>query len=550
MKEEIQKFFKGEIFDDEETLSTYSRDASLFKVKPALVVWPQDKDDLTQLVKWVKENKAQFLDLSLTVRAAGSCMSGGSLNESIIADVTKHLNHVGEIEDFSLVTEPGVFYHDFEKRTLDNNLLLPCYTASKNLCALGGMIGNNCGGEKSLRYGKMENFIETAQWIFADGKEYEVRPLSKQELDEKIAQEDFEGEVYKKIYNLIEENRDLIEKAKPQVRKNSAGYYLWNVWQEDKFDLNRLLVGSQGTLAILTQAKVKLVSVKKHHDLVALFFNSWEELPQVVKAILPHEPEGLETFDEETIKLGIKFMPEIAEKAHVSLFSFLWQFLPEAWMSVKMHGLPELVVLVEVAEESEALVKAKVEKIVQAVSQLKVHHRVVDKDSEEEKFWVLRRESFNLLRQHVAGKRTAPFVDDVSIPIEYMNEALPQVKKILEKNGLKANIAGHAGEGNFHIIPLIDPKDRRNIEVIKKVSEEIYELVNKYKGSITGEHNDGLVRTPYLHKMYSQKVLGLFQEVKNIFDPQNIFNPGKKVPSNPSGQEGSLEYFERHLDLG
>ncbi len=540
MKEEIEKFFKGEIFDDEETLSTYSKDASLFKVKPSLVVWPVDKDDLAQLVTWVKENKTQSPELSLTIRAAGSCMSGGSLNESIIADVTKHLNHAGETEGTTIVTEPGVFYHDFEKKTLEKDLLLPCYTASKNLCALGGMIGNNCGGEKSLRYGKMENFIVESKWIFADGKEYTVKPGF---IDNPYSQ---------KIFDLIKANEAMIKSAKPMVAKNSAGFYLWNVMPggPETFDLNKLLVGSQGTLGIMTEATVRLVKTKPHHDLVALFFNSWQELPKVVKTILAYEPEGLETFDEETIKLGIKFMPEIAKKAHMSLLSFLWQFLPEAWISIKMHGLPKLVVLAEIAEESETLVKAKVEKIVQAVSKLKVQYRVVEKDSEEEKFWVMRRESFNLLRQHVAGKRTAPFVDDISLPIEYMNEALPKVKKILEKNGLKANIAGHAGEGNFHIIPLIDPKDRRNIEIIKQVSEEIYDLVNKYKGSITGEHNDGLVRTPYLHKMYSKEVLGLFQEVKNIFDPQNIFNPGKKVPSNPSGQAGSLEYFEKHLDLG
>ncbi len=554
MKGEIQKFFRGEVFDDAETLETYSRDASLFAVRSQIVVWPQDKTDLENLICWIRENKSARPGLSLAIRAAGSCMSGGSLSESIVADVSKHMNKIGEVSD-SISVEPGAFYRDFEKKTLEKDLLLPCYPASKNLCALGGMINNNCGGEKTLRYGKMEKFILSAKWIFSDGQEYEVKPLNRRELEAKTAQNNFEGNLYKETYNLVTKNSQLLQEAKPKVKKNSAGYYLWNILKsdvggEEMFDLNQLLVGSQGTLGVLTDAQIRLTPVRKHHDLVALFFNSWEALPEVVNAILPYEPEGLETFDEETMKLGIRFMPEIARKAGSNLFSFALKFLPEALIGLQMGGLPKLVVLVQVSEETETEVKAKVEKIVEAVSHIKIHHRVIEKDSEEEKFWVIRRESFNLLRQHVAGKRTAPFVDDLSFPVENVTQALPEVKEILERNGLKANIAGHAGEGNFHIIPLIDPKNKKNIEIIKKVSDEVYNVVNKYHGSITGEHNDGLVRTAYLGKMFQPEVLELFRKVKNIFDPENIFNPGKKVPGIGEGEAGTVGYFDKHLDLG
>ena len=274
--------------------------------------------------------------------------------------------------------------------------------------------------------------------------------------------------------------------------------------------------------------------------MVALFFKSWNELPEVVKAVLPYEPESLETFDEETIKLGLRFMPEIAKRAGNSLLSFAVKFIPEMLIGARMLGLPKLVVLVEIAEETEEEVKSKIRKIVEAIKSFNIWHRVIEKDSEENKFWVMRRESFNLLREHVNNKRTAPFVDDFCIKPERMPEFLPKALKILKDHGIEANIAGHAGNGNFHIIPLMNLMKKSERAKILAVSDKFYDLVREFKGSITGEHNDGIIRTPYLSKMYSPAVLALFKKTKDIFDPQNIFNPGKKV-------NGTLEYLESHI---
>ena len=548
LAEEIKKFLKGEVLDDETTLKMYSRDASLFEVKPKLVVFPKDSEDLKNLVKWAKDNPGH----SVTVRAAGSDMTGGPLSESIVADVTKHMNKIGEVKEDGTVVEPGMFYRDFEKNTLGKGLILPCYPASKNLCALGGMLGNNCAGEKSLRYGKMENFILETKVIFSDGNEYIIKPLSRIALDTKMAQGDFEGNLYKKIFSLIEENREVIEHAKPKVSKNSAGYYLWNVLSSasDIFDLNKLLVGSQGTLGVVTEMKLKLVQEKRHHDMVALFFKSWDELPQVVNAILPYDPESLETFDKDTLKLGLRFMPEIARKAGVGLISFAAKFMPEVLIGFRMLGLPKLIVLVEIAEEKEEEVKEKVQKVVKAIKPFNVWSRVIEKDSEEEKFWVMRRESFNLLRKHLKNKRTAPFVDDFCIPTDKVPEFLPRALKILEEAGIDTNIAGHAGNGNFHIIPLMDLRKESERRKIPAVSDKFYDLVAEYKGTITAEHNDGIVRTPYLGKMYSPAILELFKKTKEIFDPHGIFNPGKKVPSTSSGQaDGTVGYLESHIAI-
>src|SRR3989344_3801070 len=413
--------------NDPKVLEAYKRDASLFEVEPKYVATPQNSGEVKELVRYAKEHGE-----SLTCRAGGSDMTGGPLTNSIVVDV-KNLNKF-DIAGDQAVVQPGVFYRDFEKETLEKGLILPCYPASKSLAAFGGMIGNNCGGEKSLRYGKMENFLVESKWIFEDDNEYTIK---RGEID---------NEYSRKVFELVRDNYELIQKAKPKVSKNSAGYYLWNTWDGKTFDLNKLLVGSQGTLGIMTEATVRLEKVKPYHDMIALFFKSWEELPKVVNAILPHKPESLETFDKDTIKLGIKFMP----------WTFATKFWPEMIIGIEMLGLPELVVLVEIAEESEEEVKEKVNSIMENIKPFKVWKRVVEKDSEEETFWKIRRESFNLLRKHSGNKRTAPFVEDFCITPEKVPEFLPLAKEILLRHKIDVNIAGHAGDGNFHIIPLMD----------------------------------------------------------------------------------------------
>ncbi|MBX4189550.1 FAD-binding oxidoreductase [Candidatus Parcubacteria bacterium] len=531
MKEEIQKFFKGDIADDAETLKKYSHDASLFEVMPKLVVYPRDALDIERLVQWVGENKAKDPTLSITIRAAGSCMSGGSLNESIIVDVMKYMNHLSEVREEGTVTQPGVFYRDFEPKTLERGLILPCYTASKNLNALGGMYGNNSAGEKTLRYGKMENFIAESKAIFADGREYTIKPLTRDELHHKINQGDYEGNIYKNLFELIEQNQDRINEARPHVSKNSAGYYLWNAWDGKIFDLNKLLIGSQGTLALTTEMQVKLVPVEPISKLFVIFLKNLSHLAELVNEVLPTKPDSIESYDDATLKLAIKFFPDMLRTMKMGFFKLLLSFMPEALM-VLNGGLPKLIMLVEYTGKTEAEVDKKLEVLEEKIKHFKLPMHRAHSKAESEKYWTIRRESFNLLRKHVKGRRTAPFVDDVIVEPKFMPEFLPKMQAILKKYGLVVTINGHAGNGNFHIIPLMDMHDSRNVNIIKKCSEEVYDLIKEYKGSITAEHNDGIIRTPYLDRMYSPEVLELFKRTKEIFDPQNIFNPGKKVGIN------------------
>ncbi len=587
MKEEILKFFKGEVEDDEETRQKYSRDASLLEVWPKIVAYPKDKEDVKSLVKWVSQNSTRqdLVGLSITARCAGTDMSGGAIGESIILDFTRHMNKLiggplplnlpllssppklarlpdGQGGDgvirgglnypalpSSITVEPGMFYRDFEAITLAKGLILPCYTASKSLNAMGGMYGNNSAGERTLKYGKTEDYILETKVIFADGNEYIVKPLTKIELDKKISQNNGEGELYRTIYQLIVDNEEEIKHAKPNVHKNSAGYYIWNVVDlersEGYFDLNKLLVGSQGTLGIVTEITFKIIPNSKYSKLVAIFLNDFNILGRLVDEVLKLNPETLEAYDDKTMKLAVKFFPDfLKNKGLIEIIKFIKSFLPEFRMMLS-GGFPKLIILAEFAGENEGEVHKQCLKLKEKIKYFNLKVHITDSQEEANKYWDIRRESFALLRKHVKGKHTAPFIDDIIVRPEFLPKFLPELYSILKKYDLIFTLAGHVGDGNFHIIPLMDFSRLDIPKVIMELSAQVYDLVERYHGSITAEHNDGLIRTPYLDKMFSPRMLEIFSEIKKIFDPKNIFNPGKKV-ADPRGA-GTKNYIAKHI---
>ena len=526
--------FKGELDDSVSTLQFYSHDASLFEIIPKLVVFPKDNKDVLALVKVVAVEKKNNPKLSITARSAGTCMSGGAVNDSIIVDFTKHMNSFEGIKDNEARVMPGMFYRDFEKETLKKNLLMPSFPASRDLAAVGGMVANNAGGEKSLEFGKTINFVNQLQVVLADGNEYTLKPLTKTQLDVKMKEKTYEGMLYKKIFDLADKNYDLIKNARPKVSKNSMGYNIWDVWDRDKnvFDLSKLIVGSQGTLGIVTDIKFKLVENKKHSGLLVLFMKNLNDLGVVIPKVLEHKPATFESFDDQTLLLSIRFMPSFLKLLGVKRFmNLLINLIPDG--PQLLRGIPKLILMVEFNGNSEEEVREKIKALHRDLKKYKARYEIngFEEDASEgksEKFWVMRRQSFNLLRSKVKDKHTAPFIDDLVVNPEYLTEFLPKLRKIINKYKLFATIAGHMGDGNFHIIPLMkleDPKDRAKLLPAMK---EVNKLVLKYHGSLSGEHNDGLIRGPWLKEQFGDDMLMVFRQVKNTFDPENIFNPHKK----------------------
>ncbi|OGI73040.1 hypothetical protein A3D42_00240 [Candidatus Nomurabacteria bacterium RIFCSPHIGHO2_02_FULL_41_18] len=571
MKEEIKKFFKGDLESEREILEKYSHDASLLMVRPKLVLFPKDSEDVKNLVKWVGDNcvrqdlAQKYGKLSITPRCAGTDMSGGAIGESIILDFTRYMNHLVKFMDdipqasrkqktspqnssafgeksFTITVQPGMFYRDFEKITLEKGLILPCYTASKSLNAMGGMYGNNSAGERTLKYGKTEDYILSAKIVFADGIERVVKSFALNEISK-------QEEIYKKTYELIRQNEEEIKRARPNVHKNSAGYSVWNVIRLKNsslvFDLNKLLVGSQGTLGIVTEITFKLVSQTKHSKLVVIFMNDLAPLGGLVDEILALSPETLEAYDDKTMRLAVKFFPDfLKNKGFIGMLELMRSFLPEFGMML-VSGFPKLILLAEFAGQSENDVQKKCLELKNKIKGFKLKIHITKDENEANKYWNIRRESFALLRKHVRGMRTAPFIDDIIVRPEFLPKFLPELNSILKKYDLIYTLAGHAGDGNFHIIPLMDFSRPDTSRIILELSDKVYDLVLRYHGSITAEHNDGLIRTPYLNKMYSPAMLQIFKKIKEIFDPKNIFNPGKKIPTQNQG--GTKEYITKHI---
>lgn len=543
LKKQLKQQTGCEVSTDEKVLKEHSCDASLFQVMPSCVVFPRSVEDVKKIVRFVREHKNENPSLSITARSAGTDMSGGPLNESIILSFTKYMNSL-EFADANAKVQPGLYFRDFEDKAEMRNLLFPSYPASKELCAWGGIINNNSGGELTLRYGKTNQYVEKMSVVLSDGNEYEFKKLTKQELNYKKTQHNFEGDIYGALHNIFEDNYELIQNSRPDVSKNSAGYNIWDVYDKEtgSFDATQLFVGAQGTLGLMANASVRLIKKPTHRRLAVLFLKNWDNVPRIVNELQPLDPESMEVFDDETLKLAIRFFPDIARRAQgQNMFKLAKEFLPDFFIGVKMLGLPKLVILVEIVEHDKQEADRKLDELSQKIEKFKVQKHIVREEKKAEKYWIVRRESFQLLRTHIQNKRTAPFIDDIIVKPEFLPEFLPKVLGILKDHNIKATLAGHAGDGNFHIIPLMDLSKKSELEKIPVVSDKVYDLVIQYKGSITAEHNDGLIRSPYLQQMYGEQVFDIFKQIKNIFDPHNIFNPGKKIGS-------SMEYALEHID--
>ncbi len=542
---DLKKIIKGDVEADEETLKTYSHDASLFEVKPQVVVFPKDQKDVESLVKYVSKNTKNNSKLSLTGRSAGTDMSGGSIGESIIVAFGKYFNHTPSVKGNIATTEPGVFYRDFEVETLKQNLIFPSYPASRGICAMGGILNNNSGGEKSLQYGTTEKYIRRVKVVLKDGKTYEFKSLNEAGLNMKMAQNDFEGEIYNKLYKLITTNYEDIMEAKPDVSKNSAGYFLWNILDRKKkiFDLTQLWTGAQGTLGLLLEGDLELVPVHKHRGMLIIYLRDMAHLGQIVNEVLTLKPESFESYDDNTLKLALKYFPEFTKQlGPIGMIQAGIAFLPAFISLFAGRNLPKLVLQVDFTSDSRREVNKKLGTLREKLKPLHPFTQIAE-EGQEKKYWLVRRESFNLLRKKIRNKHTVPFIDDFVIKPEFISEVIPQVTNILKKHPeFIFTVAAHVGNGNFHIIPLADIKNDNVRRAIPEIANQVYKIIAKYKGSITGEHNDGIIRTPYLKQMYGAKIYSLFEETKKIFDPDNIFNPGKKV-------NGTLDYAMKHIRL-
>jgi FAD/FMN-containing dehydrogenase len=535
LTKELRQVIAGDVISDEVSRDAYSHDASLFEMRPEVIVLAKNAHDIEQLVRFVVDNKKNHPELSITARSRGTDMSGAAINDSIIVDTSKYMTRIWDVSAESARTEPGAMYKDFEIKTLKHGAYMPSYPASRDLAGMGGIVNNNSGGEKSLHYGKTANYVHELKIVLADGKTYTVVPLQKADLVRKMSQNNYEGRLYKQTFEVLDRHYDQIQAARPRVSKDSTGYHLWDVWNRETglFDLTKLFVGAQGTLGIMTEAKITLVPKMPHSGLLVVFLRDTKKLGHLINTVLAHQPTAFESFDDTTLLLSIRFMPYFLKMLGLKKFVWLlFSLIPDALQLLR--GVPKMVLMVQFEAETEQAVREKITSLHKELAKNRARYEIngeeeTPTEGKSEKFWIMRRHSFNLLRSKVKDKHTAPFIDDFIVPPAALPKFLPQLRRIIKKYRLFATIQGHIGDGNFHVIPLMkieDPKQRAKLEPCMK---EVNNLVLQYGGSVSGEHNDGMVRGPWLEAQYGKEMTQLFRDVKTIFDPDMIFNPHKKT---------------------
>ena len=532
--------FRGGISTKKELLDSYSYDESIFSVRPQVILQPKNRRDVEIAAKVVAEQTKRFSSLSLTPRAAGTGLGGGSLTDSVVIDACAHLNKIGDIvkkkSKITFTCEPGVMWRDIEKKLKAQGLYLPPYPASKDICSIGGSVANNAAGPDSLRHGHCADWIEALDVVLSDGHTYTIKPLTLREYKALIKQDHEHARIAAAIFELIKKNEKEIKKNKPKTKKNSAGYPLWNVMPEGVakfmkgtgvFDLTRLISGSQGTVGIITHITMRAIEIPKNTTLIALPIFNLEDAATTITAALKFNPINIEVFDALTFDLALKNPGFFKERLSTTDYYRIMLSMYTTYHVRYRRQVPEFTVLITIDEETTTQTPAA--EIAQKISTSRAKARVVKNPIEAEMLWQIRRASYTLSKFQDPTKRPAAFLEDMTVPPENLSKFFMQVKSLLKEFNVTAAVHGHGGNGHFHFYPLLDFTNKTTPALVEKMAEKFFSAAVKFGGNICGEHNDGIIRTPHLNKMFSKKMLELFVTAEAIFDPDDIFNPGKKV---------------------
>ncbi len=532
--------FRGGISSQKNVLEKYSTDESIFHVRPQVVIQPKTKSDIEIATKVIAHETKRFASLSLTPRAAGTGLSGGSLTDSVVMDVCTYLNKIGEVkinkDVITITCEPGAMWRDVEKKLKRHGAYLPPYTSSKDICSIGGSIGNNAAGPDSLRYGHCADWIEELDVVLADGETYTLKPLSYKQLKSLMKEKHAYAKIAKEIFALIENNEKEIKRSKPKTKKNTAGYSLWNVLSlplpefikgNGTFDLTRLIAGSQGTIGIVTHITMRALPIQRDTTLIVVPVFDLQDTAKVVTKALEYNPINIELFDALTFDLALK-NPDFFKKRLSGLDYYRTMLNMYTTFHLRYgRKTPEFTMLITVDKATTDITPSA--EIVKSISVAKTKARVVTSPVEAEMLWQIRRASYTLSKFQDKTKRPAAFLEDMTVPPENLAKFFVEIKKLFKEFNVTSAVHGHGGNGHFHFYPLLDFTQKTTPILVEKMSERFYNTAIKYGGNICGEHNDGIIRTPHLNKLFSKRMLEIFIDVEHIFDPDDIFNPGKKV---------------------
>lgn len=509
--DQLRASITGEVSTEKETRDFFSTDGSVFRVMPSAVVYPQNEADVVETVQLVAKQAAAGQLYPITSRGKGTDQGGAALGAGIMLVMPAHMNHFFSIDKNTITVQPGMVYKDLQHVLHSHGRFLPPYPASIDFATIGGAIANNSAGEKTVKYGSTRDYVHSLRVVLANGDVIETRRLSAKELRKKQQQTDFEGHIYRNVDYLIEENWDQLAEAYPRVSKNSAGYDLWHVKAPDgSFDLGQLIVGSQGTLGVVTEATLRHMPYNPDTHLIVGYFENMESAAQAVELIMPLKPSALEVVDH-------------------NLLEFLAEHDPEQIKGVLPDKMPGIVLLVQFDDEKRRMQVSKTKKTMKVFDKLAFDARVATELSEQTKLWKIRRGAAAIIWKFKGTKKALPIIEDGVVPLEQMPRFLEQVYKLFEKYKLDIAVWGHAGNANFHLQPFMNLSSQVDRKRMFELMNEFYRMVIEMGGSTCGEHNDGRLRAPYLKRLYGEHLYSIFEDVKKVFDPLGILNPGVKI---------------------
>ncbi len=513
----IKGTYGGDVMSDSTTLERYSTDASSFKLLPQAVYYPKNISDLIALIAMCKEERKQNPRASLTLRAGGTCMSGGPLSTGWIVDMTKYMNRVSlDPKKMTAVVEMGAYFRDIEDAAQKHGLMFASYPSSHRVCGIGGMLGNNASGEKSLRCGATSDNVLELEVVLADGKVVRIHPKKLSEVTDSSEKE---------LLTLYKKYGAQLRTATGEVKKSASGYRLEKLVQNDTFNAVPLFVGAQGTLGIITKAVLKLTPIPKYTELLIISASSLKDIPTIIETIFRYNPEGLETFDRNTFEKAKEHLSTSAEKV-------------EPYISPKSH----LVILAQFSEDTASRTAQQATDCLVALRERGYEAKHVTHVEDVAAAWEVRRNSFLLMRDHnPEGQRAVPCIEDVIVPLSALGTFIVELRAILKRRAVHYGYHGHIGDGSLRVIPVFDFTKPAVGEEITALMNEVFALVKRLKGNISADHSDGIIRTPFLKDFYGEELYGVFEHIKKIYDPENIMNPDKKVG-------GSVGLLNRCLD--
>ncbi|MEW6605592.1 MAG: FAD-binding oxidoreductase [Thermoproteota archaeon] len=486
--EDLLRIAKGEVQDDEWSRQVYSVDASHYEIAPAAVTYPTDDNDVIQICQYSSAKQ-----IPITARGAGTGLLGQSLSEGgIVLDFTKHMNRVIEIEDDYVVVQPGIVKAVLDKELKKKNKFLPPDPASSNYCTIGGMIADNSSGIHCLGYGNTIDFLEQVNIVYPDGS---VGFASAGKFDDNM----------KRLHGLLQPFANMIRKRYPKVNKNSCGYRLDAVIAGNKFQPHKVFAASEGTLGIVTAAKMRILDIPVHRSMLVLGFEDLVDAISTVPTILMFSPAALEMMDHTIVSHGGKM--SVTDDARGCLL------------------------FIEFAGSDSQNVERRTS---QCRQELAGKCSVIEYASDEQsitRIWQARKAALNnIMRMTVGSRKPIGLIEDTVVSPAFLADHVTGLLKTYRDNRLDYVMFGHVGDGNLHTRPIIDISSRLQVELMERIATGVFAKVVKAGGTITGEHGDGLARVDYIEMVYGKELTSLFSDVKRLFDPHFTMNPGKKIP--------------------